>query len=542
MARVSENFVRALKKEGIRHVFGLPSIHNIGLYNALRNEPSIRHILCRQEASATHMADGYGRAGKGVGVVITSTGPGACYLAPSLLEAWGSSSPVLAITTNVAVAQIGRGTGTLHELNEQEDIFKNLTKQRFCLRTVDDVHALVPRAVETALSRRTGPVYLEVPTDLWDREAGEAPEESPSLDRAPGPKPWSGDLKRAAQILGGAERPVIIAGTGAVRAGIGGEIRVLAEALQAPVFTNAEGKGLIPEDHELACGNAARRGTVREMLRAATVALAIGTRLRAVDFQRRGVALPRLIHVDWDEDWINRNYPAETRIIGDLREIARGLATTVLPRTAGAENSRWLIPALRSAMTAERIAASRQCPEVEYLDVLRRVIPPDGTLVVDNTMLGYWSEYFYPSFRPGGLVTAKGSSIIGFSFPAALGLKLACPERPVVALIGDGGFLYGAQELATCRRHGLGFPVVVVNDGAFGMIDLLQRQIYGRGDFETDLVNPDLPDLAAAYGIGAERVDTPGGLEQTLAAALATREMRVIEVAASFSNNPFAHY
>jgi acetolactate synthase-1/2/3 large subunit len=542
MARVSDFFVRALKKEGIRHVFGLPSIHNIGLYDALRNEPSIRHILCRQEASATHMADGYARSGKGVGVVLTSTGPGACYLAAPLLEAWGSSSPVLAVTTNVAAAQIGRGTGTLHELNEQEGIFKNLTKQRFCPRTVEDVHGLVPRAVETALSGRPGPVYLEVPTDLWDREAGDAPVESRSPEWAPGLKPWSGDLEGAAHILGGAERPVIIAGTGAVRAGIGGEIRVLAEALQAPVFTNAEGKGLVPEDHELAFGNAARRGTVREMLRAATVALAIGTRLRAVDFQRRGVTLPRLIHADSDENWINRNYPAETRIIGDLREIARGLAKTVLPRTAGGENNRWPIPALRAEMTAERTTASRQCPEVEYLDVLRRVIPPEGALVVDNTMLGYWSEYFYPSFLPGGLVAAKGSSIIGFSFPAALGLKLACPERPVVALIGDGGFLYGAQELATCRRHGLGFPVVVVNDGAYGMIGVLQRQVYGRGDFETSLVNPDLPALAAAYGVAADRVDTPGGLEQALAAALAAGEMRVIEVAASFSNNPFAHY
>jgi acetolactate synthase-1/2/3 large subunit len=139
-------------------------------------------------------------------------------------------------------------------------------------------------------------------------------------------------------------------------------------------------------------------------------------------------------------------------------------------------------------------------------------------------------------------MTAKGSSIIGFSFPAALGLKLACPERPVVAVIGDGGFLYGAQELATCRRHGLGFPVIVVNDGAFGMIDLLQRQFYGRGDFETDLENPDLQALAAAFGIGAERVHTPQGLEAALGSALAAGEMRLIELQASFRENPFARY
>jgi acetolactate synthase-1/2/3 large subunit len=157
-------------------------------------------------------------------------------------------------------------------------------------------------------------------------------------------------------------------------------------------------------------------------------------------------------------------------------------------------------------------------------------------------MLGYWAEFFYPSYMPGGLVTAKGSSIIGFSFPAAMGLKLACPERPVVALIGDGGFLYGAQEMATCRRHGIAFPLIVVNNAGYGMIDLLQRQFYGRGDFETDLVNPDLPALAASFSIAAERVESPEGLEQALRSALTSKEIRLIEVVAAFRENPFAKY
>lgn len=542
MARVSDLFVRALKKAGLRHVFGIPSIHNIGLYDALREEPAIQHILCRTEAAATHMADGYARSGKGAGVVISSTGPGACYMAPALVEAWGSSSPVLAVTTNIGVDQIGRGTGTLHELKDQDHIFKSITKQRFCLRTPNDVLTTVPRAIAAVCSGRPGPVYLEVPTDLWDRDVGEAPEDLAAPDPVSGREPWSGDLERAARLLGEAARPVLLAGTGAVRAGLAEEIRSLAEALQAPLVTNAEGKGLLPEDHELSCGNAARRGVVREMLQSSSIVLALGTRLRAADYQRRGVSLPRLIHVDWDETWIGRIYPAELAITGDLRAIARRLAEGVKAQAAGAVEKGRAISTLQEKMKQERIAAAKFCPEVDFLDALRRVIPRHGTLVADNTILGYWAEYFYPAYRPGGLITAKGSSIIGFSFPAALGLKIACPERPVGALIGDGGFLYCSQELATCRRHGLGFPVVVVNDGAYGMIDLLQRQIYGRGDFETDLVNPDLPGLAAAYGVAAERVKTPRGLEQALERALASREMRVIELQASFSNNPFARY
>ena len=542
MARVSELFVRALKKAGVAHVFGIPSIHNIGLYDALREEPSLKHILCRHESSATHMADGYARAGKGVGVVITSTGPGAGYLVAPLVEAWGSSSPVLAVTTNIATHLIGRGTGTLHELEDQDLIFKTLTKERFCLRKGDDVQTMVPEAVQTALSGRSGPVYCEVPTDLWDREVSRDGAAVPSRDPGQIPEQWSGDLDQAAKRLCAAERPLIVAGTGAVRAGIGEEIRTISEAIRAPLVTNAEGKGLIPEDHDLAFGNAARRGAVREMLQSGTVALAIGTRLRSADYHRRGVTLPRLIHVDWNDTWIDKNYPAEMRIIGDIRTIARRLSERVLSLAPGSGNRGGPVSALRDRIRDEREILAKKCREIEYLDALRRAIPRDGSLVIDNTLLGYWAEYFYHSFMPGGLVTAKGSSIIGFSFPAAIGLKIACPERSVVSVSGDGGFLYGAQELATCRRHGIGFPVVVVNDGAYGMIDLLQRQIYGRGDFETDLVNPDLPALAASFGIGAERVDTPQGLEQAVRSALTSKEMRLIELVVSFRENPFAGY
>jgi acetolactate synthase-1/2/3 large subunit len=541
MARVSKLFVQALKKAGIGHVFGIPSIHTIGFYDALREEPSIRHILCRHEAGATHMADGYARSGKGVGLVMTSTGPGAAYMAAPLVEAWGSSSPVLAVTTNIGSDKIGKGTGTLHEVKDQDHIFRNVTKERFCFRAGDDLEEMVARAVQTALSGRPGPVYCEVPTDLWDRNVSEDSSGS-SHDLSRNPETWRGELAQAVTLLCSAERPVIVAGTGAVRAGIGEAIQSMAEALQAPVVTNAEGKGLIPEDHDLAFGNAARRGVVRELFASATIALAIGTRLRSADYSRRGVSLPRLIHIDSDEVWFDRNYPAEIRIMGELRFIARQILERIQAQKTESKEGGWPIASLKQKQGQEREGIAQKGREIEYLDVLRRVIPRDGSLVIDNTMLGYWAEYFYQSLRPGGLVTAKGSSIVGFSFPAAVGLKLACPQRPVVAVIGDGGFLYGAQELATCRRHRIGFPLVVVNDGAYGMIDVLQRQIYGRGDFETDLVNPDLPALAASFGVGAERVETPRGLERALRSALESKEMQVIELKASFRENPFAKY
>jgi acetolactate synthase-1/2/3 large subunit len=208
----------------------------------------------------------------------------------------------------------------------------------------------------------------------------------------------------------------------------------------------------------------------------------------------------------------------------------------------GTVKSGWDFHSMRERLKQERAGIAGQCRELLYIDAIRKAIPGRGSLVIDNTILGYWSEYFYPSLTPGGLVTGKGSSIIGFAFPAAIGLKIACPDMPVVALSGDGGFFYGAQELATCRRHGIGFPVVVVNDSSFGMIELLQHQAYRRGAFETDFFNPDLRMLAASFGITSERVDSPQALEKALSTALESREMHIIELVQTFRESPFARF
>ena len=537
MAKISQLFVEALKEAGVRHVFGIPSIHNIGLYNALRDESSIRHILCRHEASATHMADGYARSGKGVGVVITSTGPGAGYMVAPLIEALGNLSPVLAITTNIAEARIGRGTGVLHEVEEQDRIFRTITKERFCLRHGQDVKGEVRNAVQAALAGCPGPVYCEVPADLWDREG----ESGKAHDSVQGSETVDGEVDRAVQMLCEAERPVIIAGTGALRAGIGDEIKIIAETLRAPVFTGTGGKGLIPEDHEMAFGNASRRGAAHEALKSCTVTLAIGTRLRSLDYQRHPLDLPRLIHIDWDNKMMGRNFPTELLITGDIRIIARRLAERISCHPQAAGRSDWFSD-LRARTREERMAIAGESAAVAYLDAIRRVIPRSGSLVIDNTMLGYYAELFYPALGPGELICAKGSAIIGFSFPAAIGLKIACPERPLVAVIGDGGFLYGAHELATCRRHNIGFPVVVVNDNSYGMIAVLERQIYGRDHFETDLLNPDIATFAASFGVGSVQTDSPEGLEQALREAMKSGEMRVIELKAAFDINPFVKY
>ena len=539
MPRGADGIVLALKEAGVSTIFGIPSIHNIGLYESLRHEPSIRHIGCRHEAGATHMADGYARASGGLGVIVSSTGPGAGFTVSALQEAWGSCSPVLMITTNIDAAKIGKGLGVLHELEEQTSLFRTITKEVIIPRAGDDLYAAARRAIALAQAGRPGPVCLEVPTDLM---AGEAPVATPiSSDDAPAFPRLPPRLDEAVAILRNAKQPLILAGTDAARADIAGDLQALAEALCAPVITNTPGKGVVPEDHALAFGNAARKLVVKDLVPGCDAAVVIGSRLREVDAKRRGLVLPeQLIHVDWDERWISRNYPAALPLVGDIGAITRALRDQLEgePYT-GPRQER--TAAWRRQADAEIERLGRERPEIQSLQAIRAVLPRDSALVVDNTQLGYWAEYFYPSYQANGIIGAKGSGLLGFSFPAAVGAKLARPDTPVVGLIGDGGFLYTAQELATCVRHKVGFPLIVVNDDAFGVIGYLQRTAYQEA-YQAQLTNPDFLAFAAAFGVPATRVQSPAELQATLDRTLACGEMHLIEYQMTIQEPPFGKY
>lgn len=542
MPRGADGIVQALKDAGVTTIFGIPSIHNIGLYDVLRQERSIRHIVCRHEAGATHMADGYARASGGLGVIISSTGPGAGFTVSALQEAWGSCSPVLMLTTNIEAAKIGKGLGTLHELEEQTALFRTITKATFAVRAGDDFRAVTQEAIALALRGRPGPVCVEVPTDLLAGEAQESFSSPVQVGEGQGEGSFLPErLDEAVALLRRAKQPIIIAGTDAVRAHLTADLTALAEALCAPVVTSTSGKGVIPEDHTLSFGNTARRLMVKEVMPDCDVALAIGTRLREVDAKRRGLTLPEhLIHIDWDERWIGKNFSTAVPLVGDLQvltqELRRQLEGEPYSGPRQARVAEW-----RRQADAEMVGLRQDLPEIRYLDAIRQVLPRDSMLVIDNTQLGYWAEYFYPSYQPNGLVAAKGSALLGFSFPGAIGAKVACPNKPVVGIIGDGGFLYTSQELATCMRHQIGFPLIVVNDNAYGVIGYLQRTAY-QEEYEARLTNPDFMTFAHAFGVAATRVHSPEELGQALDKALDSGEMHMIELQTEIPSPPFGRY
>jgi len=485
------------------------------------------------------MADGYARASRKLGVIISSTGPGAGFTVSALQEAWGSCSPVLMITTNIDAAKIGQGLGVLHELEEQPSLFRTITKATFSVRPGEDCHTVTKHALDLALHGRPGPVCVEVPTDLLAGEVKASP--SSSREEYPEHLPFPNRLDEAVALLRRARQPVIIAGTDAARANLASDVTALAEALCAPVIVSTPGKGVIAEDHFLSFGNAARRLVVREIVPDCDVALAIGTRLREVDAKRRGLVLPQqLIHVDWDERWIGRNFSTAVPLVGDVRAITKELRHHLAgePYT-GQRQER--VAAWRKRSEAERARLGQELSEIRYLDTIRNLLPRDSALVIDNTQLGYWAEYFYPSYQPNGVIAAKGSALLGFSFPGAIGAKVACPDKPVVGIIGDGGFLYTSQELATCVRHKIGFPLIVVNDNAYGVIGYLQRTAY-QEEYQSRLTNPDFVAFAASFGVAATRVRSPEELGTALEKALASGEMHLIELQTEIAAPPFGRY
>jgi acetolactate synthase-1/2/3 large subunit len=319
-----------------------------------------------------------------------------------------------------------------------------------------------------------------------------------------------------------------------------GHINKLADTLAAPVLTTVSGRGVIAEDHPLAFGNMTRKGVIREIISSCDMTLVIGSRLREVDAKRRGMTLSHLIHVDWDAQWIDKNFPAEVAITGDIPSILETMGRRLEPTSLLDQRLTW-IKEMRKRLEGELSKAREAHVEMQYLEVIRRSLPRESTLVIDNTQLGYWAEYFYPSYSQGGLMGARGSATIGFAFAAGIGAKTARPERPLLALIGDGGFLYGAQELATCARHKIGFPVIVVNDQAYGVIAYLQRGAYQKV-YESDLTNPDFLALARAYGAEGIRVDSPSALEAALKTTFASGGLCVIELVIHSVDPPFPQY
>jgi len=499
MARMTggEALVQQLHREGVRVVFGLPGVQLYGVMAALREQPAIRFIQTRHEQATSYMADGYARAGGGVGTALVVPGPGLLNAAAGLSTAYSASSPVFMLSGQVPRSQIGRDIGVLHEVNDQLDCIRPVTKWRRRVLEVADVPAAVRAAMHQLTTGRPRPVELEMPPETMEEE-GEAVMLDPVHPMRPAAP--AADIRRAVDLLVGAQRPVIYAGGGVVLGGASEALTTLAEYLQAGVVTSAEGKGAISDHSELSLGATVwPQSPVRNHLLQADVILAVGTRF--------ALAVPKadqqVIHIDIDPDEIGRNHRKTFGLVGD----ASGTLEAMVEAVRAAAPPRSSRKAEYEALRAETTALAQE-PQGSIVKSLRAGMPENAILVAGMTQIGYYSRPFFPTYEARTYLTSSYSGNLGYEYPVALGAKVACPTRPVVAVIGDGGFMYNVQELATAVQQKINVIAVVFNDNAYGNVARDLDETWG-GAYGAALHNPDFMKLADAFGVHGIRAKEP---------------------------------
>lgn len=524
--------VRSLVRAGVDVIFGIPGVDNLPIYDALLEAPRLRHVLVRHEQAAGFMADGYARATRRTGVCVTTTGPGALNSATALAAAYADGSPVLLIASQTETSLIGQGKGPPHDMRDQIGVFRALAGSAHRADRVEDVPGAVFAALRATRGPRPGPAYLEIPADVL---AARASVVLPQWRISPLPHASPGVLRRVVDWLAASRRPVLIAGGGVRWSEASHELSRLAERLGAPVVTTVGGKGAIPETHPLSLGVTwGRWRAVSEVVGAADLALIVGTRLGAVDTDRWSLPLPqRRIHVDLDPAEIGRNYPTEFGVVGDARAALRSLLR-LLAVTGARIRQPWL------ALDAHKDRPLALVRDRAELDVVRRLggaIPRSASLVSDAPILGYWLAEFWPAASPDSFFAA-GFGSLGFGLPAALGVRVGVPTRPVLALCGDGGLLFTGQELATAVHERLSIVILLVNDHAYGSVRAIQEQRYNGRTSQVTLTNPDFAAYAASFGIGAARVESPAQIGPALRAAFTADRPFLVELTGTYGLPP----
>ena len=521
--------VEALRAEGVRHVFGIPGVHNLAVYDALfaqSDAPGIAHVLARHEQGAAFMADGYARASGEPGVVLVTTGPGATNVLTPLAESYASSVPIVVVMSDVARDLLGRELGALHEVPNQIDCFRPITRWAETVTEGPAITTAIAGAFDLLRTGRPGPVALSIPNDVLG-ESSEAVVRTGRAGRRPPCHP--NEIADAARMLAGAERPLVVAGGGVVSAGAEAELVAVARRLGAPVITTVMGRGVIPETDPLWLGVMPNKRATEDAFREADVVLAVGCRFAARS--TKGLLLnlefaphQALIHLDLDPTVIGKMFKPALGIVGDAKD---GLTRLAAALGSGTPATRWETTRLDERRGA---ASARYTPVLrEFMAALRAGVPADGIVAHDQTGVSYWAEWFQPVLASRTFLYPIGSATLGYAVPAAIGAQIACPGRAVVAVVGDGGFMFSVNELATAVKYRLPIAFLIVNDDRYGAIKWLQEAMFGRWG-EADLANPDFVALAHAFGARGERLSSTVALPAALAAAFRAEGPTVLEL------------
>ena len=511
--------IECLKAQGVSAVFGMPGTQNIQIYDALlrRGKGTIDHYLVRHEYAATQMADGFARATGEPGVAITVPGPGASNASTGILEAFTDCAPVLLITGQSDSSLYSKHPSKMFHGLDQMRFFESITKYCAIAHTVAEIPVVIENAFKAMRNGRPGPTMLEFPMDVVTGEGDvRIP---PRVERAELPPPDDPSLNAAVETIRNAKMPVIFAGSAVFHSNARNELRLLAEKLNAPVIVTRNGKGVLSEDHPLAL-QICYGYLGREALQRADCLIGIGPRFTSIDTRNWSLELPEpFIQIDEDPDEIGLEYPCDIGVVGDLKLTLQALIEDVAP----GENA-WdeTLTQLRTAFDAQ--------PPLPVIHELQDVLPRDTIYAIDVHALGYASFGEFPIYDPRTFLYPNIGVALGHAYPAAIGAKVAYPDRPVICFSGDGGFLMGAVEMATAMKYGINVVAIVVNDGALSAIKGSQQKGCEGRTIDTDLLNPNFVEFAKSFGAYAERVEDLGAFKDTLRDALAAEKPALIEV------------
>ena len=507
-----EAIVSGLVAHGVDTVFGLPGAQIYGLFDGF-HQAQLKVIGARHEQACGYMAFGYARSSGRPGVFSVVPGPGVLNASAALLTALGCNEPVLCLTGQVPTSFLGKGRGHLHEMPDQLATLRTFVKWADRIEYPDAAPAMVSRAFQEMLSGRRGPASLEMPWDVFTQRAETGP--AKVFDTFPAPLPDPDRIKAAAALVTGSKTPMIFVGSGAIDAC--DEILELAELIDAPVVAFRSGRGIVSNAHELGLTMAA----AYRLWPQTDLIIGIGTRMELPasgfrwPFQPPGL---KSIRIDIDPSEMRRLTP-DAAVVADAQAGTNALLVAV--RKAGYSKTSGRRATIREASAAAQKEIQSVQPQMAYLNILREVLPQNAIVTDELSQVGFASWYGFPVYQPRTFITSGYQGTLGSGFPTALGAKVANPDRPVVAITGDGGFMFGVQELATAVQFNIGVVTLVFNNNAYGNVRRDQRERFAGRVVASDLVNPDFVKLAESFGVGAARVTSPDHFRAALEKALA---------------------
>jgi acetolactate synthase I/II/III large subunit len=520
-----EAVVCALETLGVRHVFGIVSVHNLPIYDAIARRGTITPIAVRHEQAAAHAADGYARATGQLGVVIASTGPGTTNTMTGLFEASFASSPVLLVTGQIDSSYLGKAKGFLHEAEHQRLMLSSLCRRVDTVRRTEDIGRVIISVAEDVRAGRPQPGAVEIPIDQQYRRAEVM---VPGLRQDSAYVPDAAAVGKVAEALSAATRPVLWAGGGVISSGAGPALVALAERLTAPVVTTIEGRGSIPEDHPLCLGALTTSPPVEDIVSNADVVLAVGTRFQGNSTRNWSLSFSgTLAHLDADPAVIGRSYPAALPVVGDARIGLELLLGAIGPVSADPEHA----DKARSAAATARADARSELGEdhCQIMDAIRRHTPRESVIVRDATVPAYlWGDRLLPILQPRTSMR-PASAAIGPGLPLALGAAVGS-GHPVVLIAGDGGFMLHVAELVTAVQHAVPIVLCVFNDRGYGVLRGIQARQFDGRTTGVDLTTPDFPALATSMGVQAARVSDPAEFELRFRDAIASERPALLDI------------